>query len=111
MRGITRRAALLVVAFVGMLAVATALVASAAGAAPKLRSCGLNGNSLVSASRNVSCNTAFRVDDEADSAHGCARGVVCRVGGYACRERLIGKYSIDVTCTRRDATIVIKGGA
>jgi hypothetical protein len=107
---IKHRVALLVVALAAVALSVASTLAIAAGE-PKLRSCGLNANSYVSATRNVNCRTAFRVDDAADSAHGCTAGRTCHVDGYKCRDRLTGRYTFRETCTRASRKIVISGGS
>lgn len=85
--------------------------ASASIASLKLRSCGLNGNGYVSATRNVSCRTAIRLDHDSDAAHGCGIGHTCHLDGYTCRMHCTGQYAFRETCTRgREREVLVTGG-
>ena len=96
---------------VALVAMALAF-ASASLASPKLRSCGLNGNSYVSATRNVSCRTAIRIDHDSDAAHGCSLGHTCHPDGYTCRMRSASQYAFRETCTRgREREVLVTGGS
>jgi hypothetical protein len=72
----------------------------------QLRSCGLQGDSDVRATPNVTCSTAIRVDHSS-----CSEGSSCHVDGFTCRMRSTGKYTFTETCTRgRNQEILITGG-
>jgi hypothetical protein len=84
------------------IAIALALVPTSASAAAKLRGCGYQAYTYVSASPNVGCRTAERVI-RGDS---CGFANTCPVDGFVCRITPIGFYGYDIACVSGRREIV-----
>jgi hypothetical protein len=79
-----------------------ALVPTSASAAAKLRGCGYQAYTYVSATSNVGCRTAERVI----RGDPCGFGRTCRVDGYMCRMSPISSYGYEIACVSGRREIV-----
>jgi hypothetical protein len=71
-----------------------ALAPTSAAAAAKLRGCGYQAYTYVSATPNVGCRTAERVI----GAEPCGFGTACQTDGFTCRMSSISLYAYEVAC-------------